>query len=166
MSRFLLSLAAIVAAGVPLLPRASPSPAAPVQWPSRYEGRLLSAIPPAAEDARLALDFPGRIARFTDGRRQIVMRSVRSATRQLHPARDCFQAIGYEIRPAPMQPLAGGGFASCFEASRNGARFRVCEHLRDAAGASFPDASSWYWPALLGNSNGPWLATTIVEPVA
>ena len=164
MSRLLLAFCAFAAAVSPAIPRSSAPPAAPAIWPSHYEGRLLTPMPPAAEDARLARGFPGQIARFTDGRRQIVIRSVGAATRQLHPARDCFRALGYEVSPLPMQKLAGGGHASCFAASRNGTRLRVCEHIRDAGGRSFPDASSWYWPALIGSSAGPWLATTIVEP--
>jgi len=29
---------------------------------------------------------------------------------------------------------------------------------------AFTDASSWYWSALLGRSDGPWLAWTVFEP--
>lgn len=161
MNRLLLILAA-AAATAPLLPRTQHAAPPPVRWPAAFEGRTLAPLAPAPEDAQLARGFPGRIARFTDGRRQIVLRSVASATRQLHPSRDCFQAIGYRITPLPMQP-ASSGYASCFAAERNGTKLRVCEHITDSAGSIFAEPSSWYWPALLGRSPGPWLAATTVE---
>jgi hypothetical protein len=39
----------------------------------------------------------------------------------------------------------------------------VCEQIRDAAGRTWPEPSSWYWPALAGRSQGPWWSTTVVE---
>jgi hypothetical protein len=165
MTRWIIAAAALAAAVAPLLPARETPPAAAVAWPARFEGRALTPLAPAPEDARLARDFPGRIARFSDGKRQVVLRSVASATRQLHPARDCFRAIGYSIAPAPMRVLPDGATASCFEARRGARAVRVCERITDAAGQSFADASSWYWPALLGSSTGPWLASTVVEPI-
>lgn len=161
MNRLLL-IAAAAAAIAPLLPHGRSAPPPPVRWPTAFEGRALVPMAPAPEDAQLARGFPGRIARFTDGRRQIVLRSVASATRQLHPSRDCFQAIGYRVTPLPMQPVSSG-FASCFAAERGATRLRVCEHVRDGAGTVFAEPSSWYWPALLGRSPGPWFAATVVE---
>ncbi|MES2339162.1 MAG: hypothetical protein V4537_13790 [Pseudomonadota bacterium] len=157
--------AAVAAAGAPLLPdRAAPLPAA-VAWPATYDGRPLARIAPTALDWRLARDFPGSIARFSDGRRQVVLRQVPQATRQLHPARDCFGAIGYAITAVPMVRAPDGALASCFEARRDGVTLKVCERVTDRAGTSFPDISSWYWPALLDRSPGPWLAATTVERV-
>lgn len=162
--RVLIAAAALAAGLVPLLPAREAPPPAPVTWPTMFEGQKLMPMKPAPEDAALARGFPGRIARFSDGRRQIVLRSVSTATRQLHPARDCFKAIGYAITPAPMR-VSPAGTASCFEARRDGAAVLVCERITDAQGHSFADASAWYWAALLGSSTGPWLAATIVEPI-
>ncbi|MBO9712288.1 hypothetical protein [Sphingomonas sp.] len=159
-----LLIAALAAALVPLLPRHEAPPAAIPGWPAEYEGRALRPIAPAPEDARLAAGFPGAIARFSDGKRQVVLRQVSHATRQLHPPGDCFRALGYAIEPAPMRVTAEGP-ASCFTARRDGGTLLVCERIRGADGRSFADASAWYWPALLGSSRGPWLAATTVEPV-
>ncbi len=161
----LLALTALAAAAAPLLPQRPAPPSAAVVWPQRLDGRALSPLAPTALDRRLARDFPGRIARVSDGRRQVVLRHVAQATRQLHPARDCFAAIGYRITPVPMKRVPDGGLASCFEASRSGRVFRICERIRAADGSGFADASSWYWPALLGRSTGPWLAITAVERI-
>lgn len=164
-SHLLVAFAAILAAAAPMIrhDRAAPNP--PVEWPAAFEGRALRPLAAAPEDIRLARDFPGRIARFDDGRRQVVLRRVASATRQLHPARDCFHAIGYAVEPLPMRRIAGTDFASCFEAKRGGVTLHVCERILDSAGQSFSDVSSWYWPALFGGSTGPWLAATTVERV-
>lgn len=164
--RPLILIAAALAASSPLLPKPPAADPAPARWPTRYEGRVLVPLAPAPEDERLGRDFPGRIARFHDGRRQIVLRSVASATRQLHPARDCFRAVGYAIEPLPMRAGGSGTPASCFRATRGDRSVRVCEQIEDADGRRFSDVSAWYWPALLGRSQGPWLAVTTVEPVS
>ena len=161
----MLTAAALLAAGAPL-PPATPVPiATKVSWPTRFDGRRLVPITATPVDERLARDFPGRIARFSDGRRQVVLRHVPHATRQLHPARDCFEAIGYRITPVPMARGAGRMLSSCFEATRDGSVLKVCERVVARDGSSFPDVSSWYWPALLGRSQGPWLASTSVERI-
>lgn len=159
------ALAALAAACAPMVSaRRQPGPLpTAVAWPSRFEGRRVTVLPPAPEDALLAGRFPGRTARFSDGRRQIVLRRLDAATRRLHPARDCFRATGHAIAPAPTRVSSDGRAASCFAAARGGRTLLVCEHVRDARGRSWPDISSWYWSALLGTSNGPWTAALTVE---
>jgi len=159
-------LLALAGALVPLLPEpGGPARAGTASWPASFEGRRLHPIAATAEDRILARRFPGHVARFSDGRRQIVLRSLDSATRRLHPASDCYRAAGYAIAPAPMRMTAGGGPASCFTARRGGRAFLACEQVSDPEGRSWPDVSSWYWSALLGTSNGPWLASLTVERV-
>lgn len=133
------------------------------QWPARFEGRLLAPLTPAPEDAALARSFPGKVSRFSDGRRQIVLRRLTSATRTLHPARNCFGALGYAITPAPIRIGADGQQSACFYATRRGKTSHVCEQVRDAEGRGFADISGWYWSALLGRSRGPWIAVMTVE---
>ena len=159
-----LAALAALAAIVPLVPRPAAPPPAAVRWPDRFEGRPLRRLPPGPGDALLARDFPGRIARFSDGRRQIVLRQITRPTRLLHPPRDCFAALGYAITPQPMRALPqGSGLASCFTATRGAQRLRVCEHIRAADGTVFSDVPSWFWPALTGASPGPWRAVMTVE---
>lgn len=157
-----LTLAALFAATAPLIPQRAVSVPPLAPWPLRFEGRRLVRLPAGAGDALLARDFPGHLARFGDGRRQIVLRQVSRATRLLHPPRDCFAALGYAIQPLPMR-LVAGGRASCFQATRGGARLTICENIRAANGVVYPDVPSWYWPALTGSSSGPWLAVLTVE---
>jgi hypothetical protein len=168
--RFAQAFFAVAAAAAGLAPFAGPSD--PVDhplaqpWPTHFEGRAIVALPPAPEDALLARGFPGQVARFSDGRRQIVLRQIAAPTRRLHPASDCFRATGFAIRPAPMQIAPGQGPSSCFLAVRDGRTFRVCERIASARGESWPDVSSWYWSALLDPASAPWLAALTVEAVA
>ena len=161
MNRFLL-LAAAVAALAPLGRTEDVGSAPPVAWPATWEGRALTPMAPGPGDEWLGRGFPGRVARFSDGGRQVVLRRVTAATRKLHPARDCFAALGYRIEPARMRGVRGG-YSSCFDAMRDGRRVRVCEWIVDADARVFSDVSSWYWPALFGRSPGPWTAAMVVE---
>ena len=164
-------LACALAAAAPLLPRPSRAsaagPASPPHaafaWPTRFEERALTEMPLGERDRRFAADFPGRIGRFSDGSREIVLRFTTQATRRLHPASDCLKAIGFAIEPLPARRGPDGSAWGCFAARKPGDALRVCEQIRDAAGRTFSDASSWYWPALMGSSPGPWWSTTIVE---
>lgn len=158
------ALAAAIAPAWSVRHRPAPASTA-IAWPGTYEGRRIEPLPPAPEDAMLAGQFPGRTARFSDGRRQIVLRRLDAATRRLHPAHDCFRATGHAIIPAPMRVSADRRAASCFIATRGGRPLLVCEQVRDASGGSWPDISSWYWSALLGTSEGPWTAALTVERV-
>lgn len=163
MTRALLPLLALLAAAASLLPDRAAVPAAPRPWPATWEGRPLAPLPLIPADRALTADFPGRVARFSDGRGQVVLRRVAAPTRRLHPARACFRALGYELTPAPAGAGARGG--SCFMATRDGEVLRVCEEVRDADGRRFADVSGWYWAALLRRSRGPWLAAMTAERV-
>jgi hypothetical protein len=123
-------------------------------------------------EARFAHRFPGAIARFAAGREVLVLRHVTQPTRQLHPATDCFRAAGFAIT-APRASTADDGAAwSCFVATRDGTRLRVCERIATVDGtASWTDASAWFWAALQSPRNGaqtavgPWWATTVITPL-
>jgi hypothetical protein len=126
-------------------------------WPAEYEGRAIKALLPAPDDAWLARAFPGRIARFSDGERQIVLRWVAGPTRLLHPAAQCFRAAGYNISTAPMRGASDGAAMACFRASKDGKELLACERVFDGRGNSWPDVSAWYWHAVLNRaSSGYW----------
>lgn len=118
-------------------------------WPRSHEGRALTPLPPAPEDEEMARQFPGRVARFSDGERQIVLRWVPSATRRLHPAAQCFRGAGYKVEPAAMRSSADGQASTCFAARKGRMRLVACERIHDDAGRSWPDVPAWYWSALL-----------------
>ncbi len=132
-------------------------------WPSSYEGRPLVRLPLTARERRFGQGFPGRLARFGDGRRELVMRWVTAPSRRLHPAADCFRGLGYRVTPRPLQQDAEGQAWGESVAVKGEQRLRVRERLYDDSGHSWTDVSAWYWSALLGETRGPWWAVTIAE---
>lgn len=163
--RIAFAMALCLALLAPLLPGSS-LPQAPGAefpgWPAKIDGVTLRPLPPGPQDEYFARDFPGKVARFAAGGKQVVVRWVSSPTRRLHPAAHCFTGAGYQIRPLPMGEI-GAGRASCFSASRAGEVLRVCEMLSDGAGASWPDVSSWYWQAVAAPAGASWWSYVIVE---
>ena len=160
-------IAALLAAVAPLIrpPRnasATASQSFP-GWPTHYQGRALKALPMSEREAAFGRDFPGRIGRFTDGQREIIVRYIAEPTRRLHPAADCLKAVGFSIAPAPLRRDASGAPMSCLGATRNGQTLNVCEVIRDNHGEHWPDVSAWYWSALFGGARGPWWSFVVAE---
>jgi len=158
-----------VACGLaPLLRPLAAAPAHVVAWPEpprSWHGRALRPLALAEVEQRFADRFPGRVMRATDGDNVLVFRDLDVPTRMLHPAADCYRGLGYRILEARLERDAERALWRCFEAERAGRRVRVCERIVDAGGASFTDASSWFWAAQLGRSHGPWQAVTVASPL-
>lgn len=162
---FLIVLALAAAAPLlpkPELPRLTTAAEFP-GWPANYEGQPLERMTPGPQDEWFARDFPGKVARFSAGDRQIVVRWVNSPTRRLHPANHCFAGAGYSLEPLPMRRGADGGLMSCFVARKGEEALNVCEQLRGASGRSWPDVSAWYWHALTAPAPEAWWSYVIVE---
>lgn len=143
-------------------PSADHQNSAPV-WPTRFEGKPLRSLPLGERERRFAADFPGHIARFTDGEREIVMRWVSRETRMLHPASDCFRGMGYTLTPRPLSVDSTGARWGAFIARHGNQRLDVRERLYDDAGNEWTDVSAWYWAATTGTSRGPWWAITTAQ---
>ncbi|MEO7241274.1 MAG: hypothetical protein ABIW85_00060 [Variovorax sp.] len=136
-----------------------------VEWPTQWDGAPLQQLALSPVEARFAQDFPGAIGRLTDGQRTLVLRHVTAPTRMLHPATDCFRAVGYRIEQERLERDAYERLWRCFLASRGGQSLRVCERIVDADGRAFTDTSAWFWSAARGVSHGPWRAVTIATPI-
>jgi hypothetical protein len=135
------------------------------ELPAQWQGQALRPLALSEVEQRFARQFPGTLARVTDGRQVLVLRAVHRPTRMLHPAADCYRGLGYGIARQQLQLDAQRHLWRCFEAARSGQRLRVCERIVDARGTGFTDASAWYWAALLGQSRGPWQAITVASPL-
>jgi hypothetical protein len=129
-------------------------------WPTHFQGRLLSGLPLSERERTFLAGFPGSVARFTDGERDIVMRWVTQPTRRLHPAEDCYRGLGYQIAESRIVNDSDASHWRCFTATRTGDAREVCEQLQDTEGQRWTDVSAWYWAAVLKKSTGPWLVTT------
>ena len=66
-------------------------------WPDTWEGRSLVQLPLSEREERFLQGFPGRIARFSDSQREIVLRWIVKPTRKLHPSADCYKGAGYAV---------------------------------------------------------------------
>jgi hypothetical protein len=131
-------------------------------WPSEFQGKPLTPLPLTELEQRFNSYFPGKIARFNDGKREFVFRWVTEATRKLHPASDCFQGLGYSVKPLPIHRDEKGSLWSSFAATKGNERLRVYERIHDDSGQTWTDVSAWYWSALR-HGDGGWWAITIAE---
>jgi hypothetical protein len=125
---------------------------------------MLTELPLSAREKTFLDGFPGAVARFTDGERDIVMRWVTQPTRRLHPAEDCYRGLGFAVGAARIVTDNDGARWRCFAATRTDAAHEVCEQLQDLEGQRWTDVSAWYWAAVLERSRGPWLVTTAATP--
>lgn len=161
----LLFTAALASAAAPLTSKSQSAPSSTPfpGWPTTHEGRPLTPLPLTAREQSFADGFPGRIARFTDGHREIILRHVTAASRRLHPASDCYKGLGFDIKPLSLRRDANGQHLGCFSAQKGETHHTVCEGLRAVDGSAWSDVSQWYWDALLGRSNGPWWSIVVAE---
>ena len=136
---------------------------AAAELPASWDGHALRPLALSAVEQRFAAQFPGHVARLTDGEQVLVWRDVQRPTRMLHPAADCYRGLGYRIEQARLEQDAQDRLWRCFTATRQGQQVRVCERIVDAKGQAFTDASSWFWAAQLGQSTGPWQAVTLAR---
>ena len=132
-------------------------------WPSEYEGRHLRSLDVSQRERAFEAQFPGKIAKFTDGSRIMIVRWVTRPTRKLHPASDCFKAVGYRVRPNSIKVDDHGNAWGTFQGTRSGESLNVYERIYDRSGGKWTDVSSWYWAAILGRTSGPWWALTLIE---
>ena len=160
-------IACMVAGLVPLLTGSRESAAGARQlatWPSEYASAAWREAALEPREAAFFASFPGAIARRTDGVRSVLLRSVSEPTRRLHSAQECYRGLGFEVRELPLQRGAAGLWGA-FVATRGADRLLVRERIRDARGGEWTDVSAWFWSALLGRSEGPWLAETVAQPL-
>ena len=136
------------------------------ELPTQWHGAALRPLALSDVELRFAKHFPGTVARLTDDRQTLVLRTVNQPTRMLHPATDCYRGLGYRIHSEQLEVQANGQDRwRCFVAQRNDRGVRVCERIEDASGQGFTDTSSWYWASIAGQSHGPWKAFTVATPL-
>jgi hypothetical protein len=157
-----LILACVLAA---LAPFAVPAPAPMEQtgfpgWPTSFEGRPLQPAALSPIEQRFAETFPGRIGRFSDGRREVIMRWIAAPTRKLHAASDCFKGSGYRVKPLPLE-VSDAITWGAFSAERGTQQLHVREVITDDNGRRWTDVSAWYWAAVRGETAPPWWAITV-----
>jgi len=131
-------------------------------FPTEFENKPLQELELTERERVFMQDFPGETRRFTDGRREIIIRHITEATRKLHPSADCLAAIGYAIKPLPLKIDEQNQKWACFTADREKESLRVCERIYTDSGENWTDVSSWYWSAIGGGNKDYW-AITVAE---
>lgn len=164
--------AILLAAGIFALAsffRPAPAPNSPPLFPSPAEFTFngltlpLDPLPPSAAEQAFAKNFPGSLSSHRCGTHQVILRRVTTATRMLHPSRDCLRAAGFETTDSITVRSPEGEWAR-FSATRDGERFTIHERIvSEQDGSSWTDVQSWYWSALWHPLNGPWRAETVIS---
>ena len=103
-------------------------------WPSTFAGKTLTPLPLSEMEQKFARGFPGRIARFSDGEREIIIRWATEATRMMHPASDCFQGLGYSVKPLAAHRDESGSLWASFAATKDKERLVVFERIHSVSG--------------------------------
>lgn len=132
-------------------------------WPAAWEGERIRQVPLTEREVIFNRNFPGQVAKFTDGQRELILRWVTKGTRRLHSSSDCFRGTGYSVSPRPAALDAHGARWSCFAAARGRHRLLVRERITDERGREWTDVSAWFWSVILRQTEGPWMAVTVIE---
>lgn len=161
--------ACFVAAVVTLVPEttARPTPARVHAdfpgWPETFEGKPWIRRLRSVTGEAFRSNFPGEVGVFDQEGRTVVLRWVAAPSRGLHPAGDCFRAIGGEVGTAGLVDDASGIRWSEFSVAHDDATITVRERIHDRRGRNWTDVSAWYWAAIRGKTQGPWWAVTVIE---
>lgn len=125
---------------------------------SKYSARPLD-----PEEEKFAAAYPGSIAKFTCGDSSILLRSINSESRQVHSSADCYRGQGYDIKSRPIV-IDHDKRWSRFSATKKSKELMVRECIMASDGSCWTDPSTWYWEALLGKTQGPWVFITVASP--
>lgn len=123
------------------------------------------ALPLESRSAEYAKGFPGTIELFGRDERRLVVRVIDRATRRYHLSADCYRAIGYATEPLPILQAVDGAMWGRVMATRGSEQVEVRERVVSLDGQSWTDPSSWFWSAMLGRSEGPWVGYSESVPV-
>lgn len=132
-------------------------------WPTIYKGQELRPRSLSSNEADFAKNFPGKIAVFQTDKQTIILRRVYQATRQLHPAADCYRASGFKITNLPRQKDHEGISWNVLLAQKSTKQLQISERIYDDHGQNYTDVSQWYWAAFWGQTRGPWWSITTVR---
>ena len=130
-------------------------------WPAEFEGKPLRETGLNPVEQAFNEQFPGRMGRFTDGSRLIVMRWVTAPTHRVHSGADCLQAAGFRLKPGDWWRDPQGAIWSTWTATGKNGTLAVRERCFDEHGRSWQDVSAWFWAAVMGRSAGPWWVVTV-----
>ncbi len=131
-------------------------------WNTTHQ--TLYKLPLSEVEQSFAANFPGHIARFTNGNTVWVVRHTVKPTRMLHSSVDCYRGLGYKVSMQRVVENAQHQRWRCFDATK-GQRLQVCERIVDKQGKQWTDVSAWYWENMLKQNQHAWWAITQVTRI-
>ncbi len=134
-------------------------------WPARFMGEELIPISLSEWEQGFYADFPGDAAQFQVGAERLILRKVNRATRKLHPARDCFKGMGYEVKETGLKRDGYERVWNSFRASKKDEKVEVFELITDESENAWSDVSAWYWAVISKKTEGPWTSFVRVRSV-
>jgi exosortase/archaeosortase family protein len=163
-----LTIAALLAAAAPLLSplKSTAGVSIPPQL-HHFHGLPVTRIALSPVEEKFYGDFPGSIAVYEGSGFKLTVRHVTRATRKLHPASHCLRAEGFLIGHKTTRTDGEGNRWLSYTASRNGSSWEVSERiLRRDDRRQWAEISEWYWSAFFHPQQGPWIAETVIAPLA
>jgi hypothetical protein len=135
-------------------------------WPEQFDGMPLHELPLSVRERQLMQGFSGRIARFTDGDREIIVRWTSRISQTFQSASDGFRRLGYAFQHEPFWKQIWRdqhGRRWGYFTTESPENLQVMERIYDDAGHQWTDVSAWYWAALLRKTVGPWWIVMTVK---
>lgn len=138
-------------------------PTMAITWPETWNDQPLEPLALTAKEAVFAQGFPGEIRKFRAGSDLLILRWMAQPSRKLHPAADCFKAMGFTVKPLPWVVLDEKERFGSFSAQKGAEKLLVKERIWSATGSQFEEVSAWYWHALLNPNEAPWWSVTVIS---
>lgn len=134
-------------------------------WPPEFSDPKFQAVRLTKHESAFAESLPGRLGKFTDGRRQFLVQWIAEGSRLVHSSTDCLTKAGYTVKPDPIRIDSFGNRWAAYQATRQGQSYHIMERLYDDSGHEWHDVSTWYWAVLRQKTRGPWWMVTVIEPI-
>ena len=136
-----------------------------IPWPDLFEGDPLQPVELTEREEYFLRQFPGSLARFVCGEREVILRQVNRASRKLHPSTHCFRASGFSVGKPERRRHNQTGFWLSYRISKEGKSYQVREQVYSVDGVqNWAEVESWYWDAFWDRAGeGPWRAVTVIE---
>lgn len=133
-------------------------------WWREWNGRPLRRLKMGDREKAFAAGFPGPVALFDDGERQILLRYTERPTALIRPMEECLGET-YEVQRMGTSEDSGGHRWRTVIAAAKLEKWLVREQIVSHTGESWVYGRLWFWAALLGFTQGPWWSVVTFEPV-
>jgi len=128
-------------------------------WPTKWDGQWLEPMPLTRKEKQFNQSFPGKIARFQAGNKEVIIKQVNRPTRKLHSITDCLRSAGWQIEAQD----EAGLYKLSKQQKLRWVRERIYTKEVSAESPIWTDVSKWFWDCSQSKESGPWLAVIEVS---